>query len=64
MSCIRETYNLEVLLPAARWARTQNLTLQAATGKSYWEIPFPVFISLFLFPPQARPQRAEGSAPV
>lgn len=64
MSGIRETCNLELLLPAAGWARSQNLTLQEATGRSYWEIPFPVFISPFLFPPQARPQRAEGSAAI
>lgn len=38
---------LEVFLPAARWARSQNLTLQAATETSDWEIPFPVFISLY-----------------
>lgn len=38
---------LEVFLPAARRARSQNLTLQAAPERSDLEIPFSLFISLY-----------------
>lgn len=39
---------LEIFLSAARWARSQNLTLQAATERSDWKFPS-LCLSLFLY---------------